>query len=301
MGSVIFRKPPLKKFAKEGLFGVDMHFHTQYSLDAVSRIGVAIKKAQKKGFGFAITDHNTVDGVMASYRLRKHALIIPGVEVTCSNGNHVLAYFYDHPETEEFFNKVIKPKMRKNPFFADITVSELMEKAKAYNCLIGAPHPFAPGAVGMKHTGITKKIERGLNIIEVINGYNFRKSNMDAVIWASTMMKGQTGGSDAHSTFELGKTLTFTSGHDVETVFEEILKRRSIVVGKEDNIFIKAVMGVSKEGTYVNRSHRQHSARQLLKSQLGTEYRYLSAKFKNGRARHLLNEHHARYLNRINK
>ena len=109
MGSVIFRKPPLRKLEKEGLFGVDMHFHTRYSLDAISRIPAAVKKAQKKGFGFAITDHNTIKGVLAAKPHMKTTTIVPGIEITCNNGNHRLAYFYDIKELEQFFSKRLEP------------------------------------------------------------------------------------------------------------------------------------------------------------------------------------------------
>jgi hypothetical protein len=292
MGSVIFKRPPLRKLSKEGLFGVDLHFHTKYSADAISRIPTAVKKAQKKGFGFAITDHNTVDGVMASYRLRKHTLIIPGIEVTCRNGNHLIAYFYNHKEIEEFFNKKLKPRMKKNPFFIDISPLELVQHSKDYNCHVCAAHPYAPGATGMMRTGVSKRLENGLKMVEVINGYNFRRSNMKAVYWASKINKGMTGGSDGHSSYELGKVLTFTKGEDTESIFKEILKDKSIVIGKEDNVFLKAVMGIRKESAYVNRSKKHKQAKQLLKSQLGSEYRYLKEKFKHRSSYHMLAHHH---------
>jgi PHP family Zn ribbon phosphoesterase len=298
MGSVFFKKPPLKKLNKDGFFGVDLHFHTKYSLDGISRIPMAIKKAQKKGFGFAITDHNTVNGVIASYRQRKNALIIPGIEITCSNGNHVLAYFYCHKELEEFFNKKLKPRMKRNPFFIDITAEELSYISKDYNCHIGAPHPYAPGAVGIMHTGVSKVLESKFDIIEVINGYNFRNANMDAVYWATKAKKGMTGGSDGHSTYELGKVLTFTHGNDIDSVFRDILKRDSVVVGKEDNLFLKAVMSVRKESAYVNRSKKQHMAKTLIRSQLGTEYKYLREKFRHGRAYHILTHQHEEKLHK---
>jgi predicted metal-dependent phosphoesterase TrpH len=301
MGSVIFKKPPLKKLKKEGLFGVDLHFHTKYSLDAVSRIPAAVKKAQKKGFGFAITDHNTIDGIKAAYRLRKHPLIIPGIEITCKNGNHILAYFYHHKDLEEFFNKKLKPRMKKNPFFIDISLSEVLQMSKDCNYLVCAAHPYAPGATGIMRTGISKKAEKNIKLIEVINGFNFRKANMNAIYWASKTNKAITGGSDGHSTFELGKVLTFTHADDIESVFKEILKNKSIVIGKEDNLFLKAVMTIRKESAYVARSKKQHMAKTLLKSQFGSEYRYIRERFKSGRAYHMLTHHHEELAEKKNK
>ncbi len=292
MGSVIFKRPPIKKLKKDGLFGVDLHFHTRYSLDAVSRIPSAVKKANKKGFGFAITDHNTIKGVIASYKHRKSALIIPGIEITCRNGNHVIAYFYNHKELEEFYDKKLKPRKKNNPFFMDISPLELMHESQDYNCVICAPHPYAPGAVGLMHTEPPKEFQQKLRIMEVINGFNFRPANMKAVYWASKKHKGMSGGSDGHSTFELGKVLTFTHSTDLDNIFHEIIRNQSIVIGKEDNLFLKTVMSVRKESAYVNRSKKNHMAAKLLKSQLGTEYRYIREKFKSRRSYHMLTHQH---------
>ncbi|MBW2968303.1 PHP domain-containing protein [Candidatus Woesearchaeota archaeon] len=291
MGSVIFKKPPLKKLGKDGFFGIDMHFHTQYSLDAVSRITSAVKKAQKKGFGFAITDHNTIKGVMASYRLRKHALIIPGIEITCSNGNHVLAYFYDHPAIEEFYSKVVKPKMKTSPFFTQLSVAELLDASKNYNCVMCAPHPYAPGAVSIMNTGIKKNVEKKFNLIEVMNGYNFRQLNLKAVYWAAKADKGFTGGSDGHCTFELGRVLTFTQGTDTDSIFKAISKKQSMVVGKEDNFFLKAMLTVGKGSAYINKCHKNNLAKELIKEQFGVEYTYFRNRFSHRKARRFIEEH----------
>lgn len=293
MASVIFKKPPLRKLRKEGLFGVDMHFHTRYSLDAVSRIPVAVKKAQKKGFGFAITDHNTVDGVMHSYRLRKHTLIIPGIEITCRNGNHVLAYFYNHNELEEFFGKEIKPTFRKNPFFSELSVSQVVDAAKDYNCIMCSPHPYAPGAVSMKNTGVSKSLEKKLNLIEVFNGYNFRSMNMKALYWASNAEKAMTGGSDGHSTLELGRVLTFTQGTDIDSVFKDILKNRSLIMGREENLFMKAALTVNKERAYITKCRKQHIAGKLIRSNFSVEYAYFRKRFSERKAQKMMLEHQA--------
>lgn len=292
MSCVIFQRPPVKALKKEGFLGIDMHFHTKYSLDAVSRINTAIKKAQRKGFGFAITDHNTIKGVSAAYKLIKNSsaapLIIPGIELTCRNGNHILAYFYTVKELEAFFNKQIQPKMKTNPFFVDISANDVLDFSEHYNCHICAAHPFAPGAVGVMQTGLSKKAEKKLSMIEVLNGFNFRKANLRAIYWAAMLNKSMSGGSDAHSTFELGKVLTFTRGNDIETVFSEIKKRKNIIFGREDSFFIKAAMGIGKQGAYVKRSNQKQLAKKLLMSQLGTEYKYLVEKLKDRKAYNML-------------
>ena len=291
MGSVIFKRPPLRKLRKEGLFGVDMHFHTNYSLDAVSKIPNAIRKAEKKGFGFAITDHNTIDGVLAAYKLGRAAVIIPGIEVTCKNGNHVLVYCHTKGQLEELFKKDIKPKM-KTPFFVDLSVSELIEAAGDYDSIISAAHPYSPGVTGMMRTGVTKQIERKLDLIEAMNGFSTRKSNLKAVYWSSKIDKHVSGGSDAHSTLALGKVMTFTKGRNAESVLDEVCKGKSIIIGKEDNLFMKAVRVVRKESAYINRSKKQQLGKELIKMQFGNEYKFLCDKFKNGAAYKMFTQRH---------
>jgi predicted metal-dependent phosphoesterase TrpH len=293
MGSVIFKRPPIKKLRKEGMLGIDMHFHTRYSLDAVSKIPNAIKKAQKKGFGFAITDHNTIKGVQEAFRQKSRVLIIPGIEVTCSNGNHVLVYTYTKGELEELFSTALKPRM-KSPFFCDISVRGLIDAAQDHNAMVCAAHPYSPGVTGMMRTGVTKEIEGKLDLIEAMNGFNTRKSNIKAVYWSSKIGKAVSGGSDAHSTVALGKVLTFTQGDDIDSVMKEIRKSGSLIVGKEDNFFMKAVRAIRKESEYISRSKKQHLGKALLKMQFGNEYRFLLDKFKNGAAYKMFAQRHNR-------
>lgn len=290
MGSIIFKKPPIKKLRKEGMFGVDLHFHTKYSLDAISMIPAAVKKAEKKGFGFAITDHNTVRGVMESYKIRKHALIIPGIEVTCKNGNHMLAYFYSHHELEEFFNRKIKPNMC-NPFFTNLSAVDVLNELEDYNCISCAPHPYAPGAVSVMNMKQPKELEKRLDLIEVINGYNFRKYNLEALYWATKIEKYMTGGSDGHSSLELGRVLTFTQGSDTESIFKDILKGKSIVMGKEDNLFVKTFMTIRKEKSYITNCRKMHIAKNLLKSHFKVEYTYFRNRFKEKKMLKMVEQH----------
>jgi hypothetical protein len=293
MGSVIFKRPPLRKLRKEGMFGVDMHFHTMYSMDGVSKIERAIKIAKKKGIGFAVTDHNEIKGAMLACRQSEEngCIVLPGIEVTCRSGAHLLSYFHTSGKLEEFFKKEMKPKMS-TPFKVDMTAEDILARAKKHEGITCAPHPFGIGAVGIHKMEMTKQIERALNAIEVINGYSFRRNNMNAAYWAASTQKCITGGSDGHATIELGKVLTFTKGNDKESILKEILKNKSVVIGKEDGFLLKAIMALRKEGAFIKRSRKQHLTRKLIRSQLGPEYSYLKQKYGNGKIAHFLANHH---------
>jgi len=292
MGSVIFKKPPIKRLKKDGMTGIDLHFHTRYSMDAISKIDSSMKKAAKKGFGFAVTDHNEIKGAIEAFKAakQKNVIIIPGIEVTCKTGVHMISYFRDCDALSEYYNKVLKPKMP-TPFRVEVDVPDIIRNTKERNGIVCCPHPFCIGAVGIQKNGLTKQIEKALNLIEVINGYNFRRNNLKAAYWAASLNKGITGGSDGHATIELGKVLTFTKGTNIEEIFKELLKDRSVVVGREDGTLLKAVMAIRKESNFIKRSNRQHLARKLIRSQLGPEYTYFKEKFKNGKMASFLMHH----------
>ena len=133
------------------------------------------------------------------------------------------------------------------------------------------------------NTGVTKEMEGNFDLIEGLNGANFRDANVNAVYWASRAGKSMTGGSDGHSTFELGKALTFTRGHDIDSIFKDVLKGKSVIVGDENNVFLKAVVGVVSEFVYVKRSNRENMTKILLKGYFGNEYRNINSKFKDGK------------------
>ncbi|MFC1752926.1 PHP domain-containing protein [Thermoproteota archaeon] len=297
MDNVLFKRVSKKLrsgLSEEGMTGFDMHFHTRYSWDGMSLIPNVMKKAHKKGIGVAITDHNKIRGATACQNNRYKVPIIPGVEITCKEGTHMLMYFYSHNELREFFTKHIMPGMKTNPFAAPVTVQELLELSKDYNCINSAAHPFAPGVTGIKHLEVTTKMKKQLNQVEVINGYNTHLMNINAMIWANEINKHPTGGSDGHTTSELGGVLTFVNGTTPEEVLTAVKKNQSRVVGKEENLLKKLILAIEKEGLFIKRSKMHHKAKLLLKTQFGNEYNYIKEKVKNKRShkiRHFRKRH----------
>ncbi|MBU0461920.1 MAG: PHP domain-containing protein [Nanoarchaeota archaeon] len=288
MEQVLFKRLSKKTrdyFSDDDLNGFDMHFHTRYSMDGLSRIPNVIKKAAKRGIGVAITDHNQIRGSIACQHNRRNVPIIPGIEVTCKEGTHVLLYFYTHDELREFYTKNLLPTMKKNPFRAPITVSELLELSKDYNCVNSMAHPFAPGILNIKHVQITRPLIKNINNVEVLNGYNTHSRNIKAMMWADALNKFPTGGSDGHTTSELGKTLTFIKGATPEEVLNAIRKGRTKVLGKEENLLKKLILAVDKEGLFIKRSRRNKQTLLLLKGQFGGEFRYIRQSIRNRRSR----------------
>ncbi|RMF05354.1 PHP domain-containing protein [Candidatus Woesearchaeota archaeon] len=233
---VIFDKPDFKRIQEEGLLGVDMHFHTKYS-DTYTRIPNVLKKARKNGIGVAITDHNRIKGAAVAINLKKDVVIIPGIEVNCFEGAHVLLYFYHINDLTEFYIKHIKNYVERNPYMAtNIRTEQIADAAKDYNCIVSAAHPFTPATGGMewaiKKGFLDKNIYDKMQAVEVINGGHTEKMNLKATHLALEMEKQVTGGSDGHTLAALGGVLSIADAHNTESFLEAVRRRRNVVVGK---------------------------------------------------------------------
>jgi predicted metal-dependent phosphoesterase TrpH len=281
MTQAVFSRIKEQRLTNKEVMAIDMHFHTQYSLDGMSKIKDSVKKAAKLGIGIAITDHNQIKGSMLASKNRLDVPIIPGIETTTLEGVHTLYYFYDHSELNEFYNHELKHHMTHNPFFAHITTEELMLNSKDYNCIVAAPHPFAPGMTGIQRIKITKEMKKQIKLIETLNGYNLRRLNKKAIMWANESQRPMTAGSDGHTTTELGNSITMARSSSIEEFFSEMLKSNNVIAGKEENLFLKAVLALKKEKRYIKNVHKKKSTKLLLRSQFGTEYNHLIEEFKN--------------------
>jgi predicted metal-dependent phosphoesterase TrpH len=273
MEQVIFIKKPYK-FVKEGITAVDMHSHTNYSYDGISNIKTVVKKAKKLGIGFAVTDHNTIKGVL-KLKNEKDVLIIPGIEITSYEGIHSILYFYSLKELEYFYNKEIK-HISNNPFFTSIKIKDLFDTTKNYNCLLSTPHPFAPFTASIKNIEIDEEMLKAIKLVEVINGINIRKRNIKAFEWSNTVKKGITAGSDSHTVGGLGKVLTFSYSNDVDSFLKSLLKRTSWVMGNEDSKIRKIMTTIFKETSTLTKNLRDKNEINRIKFQLriGTRYAF---------------------------
>ncbi|MFH1211244.1 MAG: PHP domain-containing protein, partial [archaeon] len=80
---------------------VDMHYHTRYS-DGRTKIAKVMKKCRKRGFGVAVTDHNDIRGAILASRYNG-VMTIPGIELGVREGAHLLLYFYNIKDLEEYY------------------------------------------------------------------------------------------------------------------------------------------------------------------------------------------------------
>jgi predicted metal-dependent phosphoesterase TrpH len=168
----------------------DLHVHSEYSKDSKSSHDDILKAARKKGLdGFAICDHDTVEGGLAcekrALELGFDLTVIPGVEVTCSKG-HIL---------------VLGINQNIEPF---LSPEETIEIARRLGGTVIIPHPFKRSSHGI---GSFEGLD--IDAVEVFNSRClFNNANRKAAIEAERLGIPGVAGSDSHIPEMVGQAYT---------------------------------------------------------------------------------------------
>jgi predicted metal-dependent phosphoesterase TrpH len=288
----VLKGPVLSMLKKEGYQAVDMHYHSRFSVDGLATVKQVINKCKKDKVGTSFTDHNHVEGSLKAIKIAgKDIFVIPGVELTCHNGVHILLHFSNVNEYKDFYNKEMKKRVKANPWFLDIDHNEAVEVANDYNCLITTPHPYGPGFCGVQKFGITKQTLKKIDAIEVLNGCCIGQMNHLAVKWAQKVNKGFTGGSDGHCLNEHGTSLTICQAETREEFLDQIRKRKSVVIGKEERLLedgINAVHKFLREEKKVPKKQME----KMWKDRFSLEWNYFKKKMEDNSFFHHFHSHH---------
>jgi predicted metal-dependent phosphoesterase TrpH len=233
MSTIFFQKPNLPKTIENNQKMVDFHVHSKYSLDGAIPIPKLLRIAKKMDLGLAICDHNEIRGSLEASQ-QSDVIIIPGIEVNCINGTHVLFYFETHKELKKFFTNVVQPNKKPGVFVIDLLPQELIKKARTFNCIISMPHPFDIHKGGVQRAisaGTIKEtfIKDNVDAIEVINGMASREKNQQAATWAKRLDKPILAGSDGHLAWQIGTVATKVSGTNAREIFNNLKKEKEVV------------------------------------------------------------------------
>lgn len=248
----VFRKPDVAALTEAGLTCADMHFHTHYS-DSYTQPKDVVALAKKRNVGVAITDHNQIGGVLDAIEMNSDVFIIPGMEISTSDGPHILTYFYDWKDLKMFWDNRIKDRIRSCQWIAlrDMPTSKLLDLLDNENCVVSAAHPM--GFLGsnkgfevcLRKNYISKCEVEHLHAFETISGGLSRKANLESCYSARKYGLGITGGTDGHLLSELGNVVTVSNSTDLDGFLNSIVNKRNSVIGKEKNLPTKAFMGLA--------------------------------------------------------
>ncbi len=247
MSEIIFDSPNITKLKGEGYVCVDMHLHSEYSVDSNSTVKSIIEKAKSLGIGIAITDHNSIEGSIKAINNKEGVLVIPGIEVCSKNGIDILFYFKEKEELIKFYNEVIAPNKRKNRHGTSLLpIDILIEKGQRYDSIICLAHPYRSYMKKIINVAIKKKLLKKifdiLPLYEVINSKNFNAKNKRAIKIAKKKHKGMLGGSDSHKIKDIGKTLTcIKTTEDVIPFLDSLKENNTLIIGRVQHLKTKLI------------------------------------------------------------
>lgn len=166
----------------------DLHIHTTYSPDASIPPKTIVNQLHTHPYikAIAITDHNTTEGYHKVQKLAspyEDILIIPGAEITTTEGDIIILGTTELPPT---------------PW----TPENVINFAKQKNSLTIATHPYRAYGLGDQ----AKNYQ--FDAIETLNGISTPQANKMAESLAKTMNLPGVAGSDAHRTNEMWTVYT---------------------------------------------------------------------------------------------
>ncbi|MGC1119935.1 MAG: PHP domain-containing protein [Candidatus Methanofastidiosia archaeon] len=187
---------------------LDLHLHTTVSDGTASPEEMVAVISRRGVDGFSITDHDT-PGDAAEYEAlaQKYGLVyIPGIEITTQVG-HLLVYTV--PENSDILGEfeILKP------------LSYYVSKAATTDSILSPAHPFDyfRHGMGSQIYGYT------WTALETFNGSTvFPFANRRAHAAAERLHLPETGGSDAHTIYYVGKAYTEVEASTPQEVITKI-------------------------------------------------------------------------------
>lgn len=185
---------------------VEFHCHTIYSIDSLTRPHDLVEACHRKGIDrVVVTDHNAIAGARAAQALDPERVIV-GEEIMTTRGE-ILAAFV----TEEI------PK--------GLTPQETIRRLKDQGAFVSVSHPFDRMRKGGWREADLLEILPEVDAIEV---YNSRcmlpRFNWEARQFAEKHNVAGTVGSDAHVTFELGRSLMILEHFDGPDEMRKVIR-----------------------------------------------------------------------------
>lgn len=216
----------------------DLHVHSIYSQDAISRPETILQTAADRGIDIiAITDHDTTAGWQEFHRLSSmYAVqVVYGQEIKLWNEKYsdgeILALFLQQP-------------------IRSTSVSEILAEISAQDGIASIAHPFCD------HRGEFRAYDRiddwSRIAMETRNGRIYKKrGNEMAEGLAERLNLPATAGSDAHTPFEIGTIFMEFDGRNVNDLKRAILNRDVRISGEPSSALFSMISAFGRLGIAV--------------------------------------------------
>ncbi len=193
---------------------LDLHVHSRYSGDSVNSFEDLNRRCREQGLdGYAVCDHDSIDGLSEAVEKSGNLVVVPGIEVT-SRGAHILCL--DPSE-------VVPSRL---------SIIETVERIHAQGATAVLAHPYS---IPRSFVNFREIKLASFDAIEVANsaqipfglvrGWNRHLSER--------LSLPQTGGSDSHFPSTVGRSYTIidSESRDPVDVTKAIRAGRTEVVG----------------------------------------------------------------------
>ncbi|NLX49655.1 MAG: PHP domain-containing protein [Methanospirillum sp.] len=243
---ISFGTPDIDELERDGFLSADMHVHTRHS-DAAPSARQVLDRARRRRIGVAITDHNEIAGVREVRSSRPDVPVIPGIELDCAEGPHLLLYFYSFSDLVDFYDRHVRERRRGAQYVTSYpAIEQLLSAAEGYSCLKIAAHPFGyfgldRGVLKCDAKGLLPGVIGRLDGVEAICGGMTGAVNRRAAEYADAHTLPVTGGSDAHVLREVGRVVTAVGADSVGEFLDGIARGESIVAGSSSGILSRGM------------------------------------------------------------
>ncbi len=189
-------------------FNVDMHVHSMYSGESLSRPGDIIDVALEKGLdAIVVTEHSSLraSSPFDKFRGKTRLTILRGAEISTDAG-HMLVYGIDDKDWDDWGKH------------GDVNARDLISRVNALGGIAVPAHPYIidnPSRSALPKEPVASVDQRvvtlsGLGAIEVCNGKTVNRPSICEMLGAAARNMGLpgTGGSDAHIPSDVGRSYT---------------------------------------------------------------------------------------------
>ena len=198
---------------------LDLHVHTVHSIDGFNTPTDITRRLREQGLdGYAVTDHDTLEGIRPAAENGDGLIVLPGLEVR-ARGAHILA---------------LQPT---EPIPQNLSMAETVDIIHGQGATAIIAHPYG---LPRSWVNVDRAREAALDAVEVANSaqvpYGIIKGLNERL--ANKLGLPRTGGSDSHIPETVGRAYTIieAQGNDDESIVEAIRKGRTMPKGSPISI-----------------------------------------------------------------
>lgn len=197
----------------------DLHLHTEYSMDCRTTLHQIITRCVETGITcIAVTDHGTAEGALKMQEIAPFRIIV-GQEVLTDSG-----------EIMGLFLKETVPNK--------LSVDETIKIIRSQGGLVAIPHPLDRLRTSVFQGSEPAKLLPKVDILEAFNARDLFPGNTERVRELAKKYHLRTsGGSDAHTAEEIGRTYVEMDYFRTPQEFLKSLSRGKIV-GHKSSILV---------------------------------------------------------------